>query len=149
MDLVTDGRVLADSAVEVAAYRLPKERDRHPAVAVRGLICFGGGNRRWRLLDRRRRGVGADLGADAVELGVAERNTKKGSQLTDADDSPSTRTKVVGRPWRRTRTIAPRTEATRPMKVGERPRSSLIGAADHIEELRQAGKVAETKSTTA
>src|ERR1035441_1551026 len=60
-------------------------------------------------------------------------------------DSPSTKTRVVGSPMRRTLTAPPLTDATRPTNVGTAPKPSVIVASNAVEKSGEVVEVAQAE----
>src|SRR5665811_731670 len=109
MDLIAYRRVLADATIKVATDGLAKEGDSEPAIVDRiGLLKKCGGrldvlrHRRWCC-------ISPDLCAYSVQAGVTEGNTHKRTKLADSIGLALTKTRVLGRPMRRTLTAPPRT----------------------------------------
>jgi hypothetical protein len=73
MDLVANGRILPDAAIETATNGLAEQCDCHPpiAVEVRRVRHLKGHRQR---ISLRRRGVRPDLRTDSVKLGVSQRD---------------------------------------------------------------------------
>jgi hypothetical protein len=83
VDLIADGRVLADAAIEALLDRLAEQRNGHPSVTLRPGTGFDLQGAVF-VVRVGTEGIGPDLGAHAEQLRITKRDPNEGADLTDA-----------------------------------------------------------------